>query len=71
MSWNSGYHVNDFLGVLDNPDFPFTLEEAIEQGYVYYTPTRLSMSLIGGVSSVNSAANPSFAIPIRCVRINK
>ncbi len=71
MSWNSGYHVNDFLGVLDNPDFPFTLEEAIEQGYVYYTPTRLSMSLIGGVSSVNAAANPSFAIPIRCVRIKK
>ena len=71
MSWNCEYYLNDFSGVLDNPNFPYTLEEAIEMGYVYYTPSRLSVSLIGGLSSVNAAANPSFAIPIRCVRIKK
>lgn len=77
MCWESEYIVNDYLGVLDNPQFEgYSIEELIGMGLLDYYPTRLMISCYsenpskpGGVSS--GIANSSFAFPIRCVRIQK
>lgn len=75
MCWNAEYRLDDFLGVLDNPQFKdYTIEELIAMGLIRgYFPTRLSINcnpdaMQGGTKAL---ANSSFGFPIRCIRINK
>lgn len=71
MSWNCEYYVDDFRGLLDDPDNKYTVEELIEKDLVLYTPTRLVLQLkdTGFEKTLTTSASPSFSLPIRCVKI--
>lgn len=72
MCWNTAYFFNDYMNLLENPDCPYkTPEELIENGLASFTPTRVNFQVKKdtAVKAVRAAANPAFAIPVRCVKI--
>lgn len=72
MCWNASYYFNDFLNCLGDPNCPYkTPEELIANGLAKYTPTRMNVQVIKdtAVKAVRAAANPAFAIPVRCMKI--
>lgn len=71
MSWNSDYFLDDPAGMADNPNCPWSLEELIQMGLVRYSPARIIMFFHDTAfsPSVQSPTSPSFALPIRCVKV--
>jgi len=75
MCWNASVVIDDYLGVLDNPNMQqYTLEELIDMGLIDRFVSRLSISCVNDpdiytFKETKAKANPSFALPVRCVKI--
>ncbi len=71
MMWNAEYYLED-MGFFEDPNFPFTFDEAIEMGLIYYLPSRLHYQWEeGAMLAFHGVGNPAFAHPILCKRIEK
>lgn len=71
MSWNREYYLDDSAGFIDDPNCPWSLEQLLQMGLVSYAPSRIDLQFhdSGFTKTTNTPANPSFAIPVRCVKV--
>lgn len=72
MMWNAEYILEDYMHFLDDPAFPYSLEQAIQMGLIDYFPTRIHYQYAeNALVSTHGVGNPAFAHPILCKRISK